>query len=158
MSTWAHEHNNHDNHNHNHNNNNVSWKRRVNWSQFHRQVSVDHKQKTKLAILGDSAATTAPPQDDTSEQYSTGKYYGLHKYHQKMIPLTAGYTCTTNKELSAGFYIFVAMVAFVGALTVIGIIHMMWHNFRLPGCCFALCQVCRTIDCFESNYVICSTI
>ena len=70
-----------------------------------------------------------------------------------MIPLTAGYTYTANKELSAGFYIFVAMVAFVGALTVIGTTHMMWHNCRLPECCFVLCQVCRTIDCFESNHI-----
>ena len=141
----------HNNHNHNHNHNNVSWQRRVNWSWFHRQVSVTHKQRTKLAILGDSAATTAPPQDDTSEQYSTGKYYGLHKYHQKMIPFPVGYTYTANEELSAGFYIFVAIVAFVGALTIAGL--LMWHNFRLPKCCFAQRQVCRTIDCFEYNHV-----
>ena len=71
-----------------------------------------------------------------------------------MIPLTAGYSYTANKELSAGFYIFVAMVAFVGALTVAGLLHMMCHNFRLPKCCFALRKVCCTIDCFESNRVM----
>ena len=42
------------------------------------------------------------------------------------------------------------MVSFVGALTLAGIVHMMWHNCRLPQCCFALCQVCYEIDCFES--------
>ena len=46
------------------------------------------------------------------------------------------------------------MVAFVGALTVAGLLHMMYHNFRLPKCCFALRKVCCTIDCFESNRVM----
>ena len=72
-----------------------------------------------------------------------------------MIPFPAGYTYTANKELSAGFYIFVAIVAFVGALTIAGL--LMWHKFRLPKCCFAQRQVCRTIDCFDYNPVICST-
>ena len=72
-----------------------------------------------------------------------------------MIPFPAGYTYTANEELSAGFYIFVAMVAFVGALTIAGL--LMWHNFRLPKCCFAQRQVCRTIDCFDYNPVICTT-
>ena len=44
------------------------------------------------------------------------------------------------------------MVAFVGALTIAGL--LMWHNFRLPKCCFALRKVCCTIDCFESNRVM----
>ena len=69
-----------------------------------------------------------------------------------MIPFPAGYTYTANEELSAGFYIFVAIVAFVGALTIAGL--LMWHNFRLPKCCFAQRQVCYTIDCFESYRVI----
>ena len=71
-----------------------------------------------------------------------------------MIPLTVGYTYTANKELSAGFYIFVAIVAFVGALTIAGL--LMWH--RLPKCCFAQRQVCCKIDSFDYNHVICSAI
>ena len=71
-----------------------------------------------------------------------------------MIPFPAGYTYTANEELSAGFYIFVAIVAFVGALTIAGL--LMWH--RLPKCCFAQRQVCCKIDSFDYNHVICSAI
>ena len=46
------------------------------------------------------------------------------------------------------------MVSFVGALSVVGIVHMMWHNCRLPQCCFALCQVCYKIDCFNSYPIV----
>ena len=45
------------------------------------------------------------------------------------------------------------MVAIVGAVTITGFLYMMWHNFRLPGCCFAQRQVCFVLNLIVLRYM-----